>query len=108
GGLARLKDGRFQRFTAAQGLGAESIRVIYEDRGGTLWAGTSGGLYRLQGDRFLAYTLKHGLYDEVVSQVMEDGQGNLWIGSSRGIFRMSRADLDAVAQGQRPTMGVTI
>lgn len=43
GGLTRLHNGVFSRWTEAQGLPSNNVRSIMEDREGQLWVGTYDG-----------------------------------------------------------------
>jgi len=53
GGLLRYQNGLFRRYSAADGLSNDFVRVVYEDHQGVLWVGTNDGLFRLAGDRIL-------------------------------------------------------
>lgn len=77
------------------------------DETGSLWIGTSRGLVRRREQGALdLFTTKHGLPDEQISQVVSDGAGHFWFGSQRGFFAVPRADLDAVARGDRGRVSV--
>lgn len=108
-GLIYYRGGRFHSFTTAQGLANNLIRSIYQDADGVLWIGTEDqGLCRieLQGGtdihqaRITTYRRRDGLFDEVIHQILEDDFGRLWMSTNRGIFWVSRAELNAFAEGQ--------
>ena len=78
GGLARLVDGRFTSFTAADGLAGNRVRTIYEDADGTLWIGTyDDGLSRFRDGKFFNYRTEQGLYNNGVFHILEDRHGKL-------------------------------
>ena len=66
-GLARLRDGKFDMFTKADGVPAGTIRDLHLDQKGRLWiAGAEGGLGRideplLDHPKIFTYTTKEGL-----------------------------------------------
>ena len=102
GGLARLVDGRFTSFTAADGLAGNRVRTIYEDADGTLWIGTyDDGLSRFRDGKFFNYRTEQGLYNNGVFHILEDRHANFWISSNRGIYRVSRRELNDMAEGRR-------
>lgn len=76
---------------------AKNIRVLFEDRAGRIWAGTSDGLYRLEKKddqiEFHAITLGNSLTPDkqlFLNAITSDEKGNLWIGTRRsGLFRLS-------------------
>jgi ligand-binding sensor domain-containing protein len=63
------------------------VNVLYEDRGGVVWAGTDGGLFRLDetsGDpTFRRISLNLAELDSVVvvRALVEDLEGSLWVGT---------------------------
>jgi hypothetical protein len=77
------------------------VQSVFEDQDGTLWFGTYGnGLNRFRDGRFTGITTRDGLCDANVSQILDDGQGAFWMTSNRGIFRVTRAQLEAFADGR--------
>ena len=47
GGLMRVRDGQFARYTSADGLPDDVICQILDDNGGRLWIGTQRGIFRV-------------------------------------------------------------
>jgi ligand-binding sensor domain-containing protein/signal transduction histidine kinase len=89
GGLTLLKDGTARTFGVAEGLGADVVRSLFQDRKGRVWAGTNGGLSLLEGDRFRTWNASNGFTGNVVRAIREDAGGALWIGTNGdGLFRM--------------------
>ncbi len=105
GGLTRVHNGQFTRWSERDGLPSDNIRAIYEDRDGVLWIGTyDGGLGRFKDGKFTRYTERDGLFNNGVFQILEDERGNFWMSSNRGIYRVSKAELNAFADGKRATI----
>ncbi|HYO90021.1 MAG TPA: two-component regulator propeller domain-containing protein, partial [Pyrinomonadaceae bacterium] len=70
------------------------VNVVYEDRAGRIWAGTSGGLFRLEVDDPAGsfQRVELGLKarpDRVLEiySIIEDREGSLWIGTAMGLVR---------------------
>jgi ligand-binding sensor domain-containing protein/AraC-like DNA-binding protein len=100
--LSRTQDplsGGFIRFRNVPGntgsLSHNFVRVIYEDRSGTLWIGTNGGgLDKLiPGSStgsplaFRNYNKSSGLPNNVIVGILQDDNGHLWISTKKGISR---------------------
>jgi diguanylate cyclase (GGDEF)-like protein len=101
GGLTRYRNGAMTNFTTREGLGGNYVRSIYEDHEGTLWIGTyDEGLSRFKDGRFTNYKADDGLYNNGVFAMEEDARGHFWISSNRGLYRVTRADLEAFADGR--------
>jgi ligand-binding sensor domain-containing protein/two-component sensor histidine kinase len=89
-GLARLKEGKFTRFSEADGLLSNQIRCLLEGRDGALWIGSEAGVTRYRDGKFSNFTEKHGLASNIVRGLCEDHQGNLRIATARGLCRLDK------------------
>jgi diguanylate cyclase (GGDEF)-like protein len=103
GGLNRIAaDGTLTVFTRANGLSDDLVFSIHETDEGALWLGTyGGGLTRMKDGKFAAVKRQQGLHDDVIHRIIDDGKGRYWMSTNRGIFHVSRADIDAVADGKQ-------
>ena len=105
GGLTRLRDGQFTRWTEHDGLPSNSVRSIYEDSDGVVWIGTyDGGLGRFKDGKFTRYSVREGLFNNGVFQILEDAHGNFRMSCNRGIYRVSKRELNEFAAGARDTI----
>jgi diguanylate cyclase (GGDEF)-like protein len=102
GGLSRLANGNLRTFTTADGLSDDLVFALHEDEAGSIWIGTyGGGLNRFRNGQFTIINESSGLFDDVIHRIIDDGQGNFWMSSNRGIFSVTKAELNAVADGIR-------
>jgi ligand-binding sensor domain-containing protein/signal transduction histidine kinase len=81
-GVARVENGQTTSYGPAQGLDERAARVVYEDREGSVWAGTDRGLYLFAAGRFVAYP--GPLSSQRILALREDREGSLWIGTHDG------------------------
>jgi signal transduction histidine kinase/ligand-binding sensor domain-containing protein len=96
----RRADGRFERWTQADGLSSDLIYSVLPDAGGGLWIATAGGgLNHFKNGRFQSLTIKNGLPSNVIGRLIDDRLGYLWGSSSEGIFRVSFASLNDCVNG---------
>ena len=91
GGLARYRDGKFERFKAAERLDG-SVNSVAIDSKGRLWIATSLGLVRVEDPtqeriRFERFRTKDGLGSDDISAVTEDRWGRIYAATGRGIDR---------------------
>jgi ligand-binding sensor domain-containing protein/two-component sensor histidine kinase len=95
--LVRYREGRFERFTVADGIPAGWIAALYADRAGRLWVATSdGGLGRADEPagshpHFTTYTTGQGLSSISARRIGEDSAGRIYIGTARGLDRLDPA-----------------
>jgi ligand-binding sensor domain-containing protein len=98
---------------ATPGLPAASVRTLYSDREGRLWAGTYGsGLWIVSDSAAVVLTTSDGLPEAVVSWIGEDTEGNLFLSGNRGVHRVPRQALLGRLEGRVApiaflTIGVT-
>ena len=79
-----------QTFTAADGLGQNTVFSVFEAQDGTVWAGTlSAGLSRFKDGRWSTVTTADGLPSDAVSAITEDSGGDLWVGTPNGLASLS-------------------
>jgi ligand-binding sensor domain-containing protein/two-component sensor histidine kinase len=66
------------------GLSNDTVRTLFEDRNGDVWAGTTVGLHRFARRRVTPITDL-----DVVSAVEPDPQGGVWVGTAVGLVRLT-------------------
>ncbi|MCK5147933.1 PAS domain-containing protein [bacterium] len=89
-GLKRLGTNGIEEFSTTDGLSDNRVRTIFEDKDGSLWAGSyAGGLECFKNGNIKVLSVKEGLRDKEVWSVYEDLQGVLWAGTNNGyIYRI--------------------
>ncbi|HYG24663.1 MAG TPA: two-component regulator propeller domain-containing protein [Verrucomicrobiae bacterium] len=100
GGIGQLRHGEVRLYRRQHGLSSDSIQCLHLDSDSVLWIGTSGGgLNRLKDGKFTAVGRQHGLANSVICNVQDDGRGYFWLSSHGGIMRVSKAQVNACADG---------
>jgi len=101
-GVQRLDRGQFGPVLARPG-GRQTVLSMHADDAGRLWVLTMSGLNRIDGTHLTPFTQSQGMPETGLGWIVEDNAGYFWI-ASRGLLRVSRADLDAVAEGRKRTV----
>lgn len=83
---------RITNFGLNDGLPSLDVRVIFQDKSGTIWLGTIAGLARFDGTRFVKIeALGSEALREGIVAVFEDSKGTLWMGTAgKGLVRFSK------------------
>ena len=100
-GLNLLEGSRFKPvLEGAPDVPFNAVIALHADAAGDVWIGTmEQGLFRWRDGRFSRFHTGAGLYDDLILRILEDDSGHLWMCCNRGIFRVSKADLNAFADG---------
>ncbi|MEW6207281.1 MAG: two-component regulator propeller domain-containing protein [Acidobacteriota bacterium] len=97
GSLARYREGRFDLFSASDGVPLGLIRSLFVDREGRLWiAASRGGVSRIddvmaERPSFAHLTTADGLSSNDAWCITDDAQGRIYIGTTRGLDRIDQA-----------------
>jgi signal transduction histidine kinase/streptogramin lyase len=86
GGIAFLKEGRWQVFSVADGFPKGSPWKFAETPDGTLWVATTSDLARFDGTRFKAVGSQMGLPASSDPILFVDSQGTIWAGGENSLF----------------------
>jgi signal transduction histidine kinase/ligand-binding sensor domain-containing protein len=80
---------RFTHITTDQGLAANQVQPVLQDRSGFLWFGTYNGLTRYDGINTVVYRNNpddpNSLSGNLVYALLEDREGLLWVGTGDGL-----------------------
>ncbi len=98
GGLVRWDGTDWRLFTTRDGLSANVVRCMVEDRDGCLWVGTQGGgLNRIREGEFSTFGRTNGLPSDNVSALCIDEDGVIWAGTSSGLARVKSDSMTSLA-----------
>ena len=105
GTIYRCEPDKLTSFRPNDALADQPIYSMTTDGTGTIWAGTfRGGLLRFRNGNFSRITAKQGLTVDIISQIIDDGHGRLWLGTHKGIYCVTKAALNACADGRTNTL----
>jgi signal transduction histidine kinase/CheY-like chemotaxis protein/streptogramin lyase len=108
-GVARLREGRWTVYRFGQELGEARLLGLYKDSEGTIWARTDGGgLWRFKQGHWRGFSTRDGLVDDYITAIVDDGTKQLWLTGSRGAMRIALEDFDALAQGKKSSLNITM
>ena len=81
-GLFKFNDDRLSvHYTTKDGLSADDVPVIYEDRNRVLWLGGAGVLTRFAEGKFTPHAMPGGFAQNHIRSIYEDNEGTFWIGT---------------------------
>jgi len=71
-------------YAAKDGLPSDRVNLLFCDREGAVWIGTSSGIARLANGKIESFTPREGFSSNIVLSIAEDREGNVWLGTESG------------------------
>lgn len=87
-GIFRLSVNGLEQLDAKNGLPANRILSLLQDREKSIWVGTNAGLFRLREAPFSSWAKERGLAGDFIRTVLSHSDGSLFIGGSTGLDRL--------------------
>jgi len=99
-GVIRLREGRQERLTKADGLPANVIEEIIAGPGSLWFLSRESGAARLAGDSLQLYNRSAGLPSDAIYSLLEEEDGQIWFGTDRGLARFYKNQVNVFALSQ--------
>jgi signal transduction histidine kinase/ligand-binding sensor domain-containing protein/CheY-like chemotaxis protein/HPt (histidine-containing phosphotransfer) domain-containing protein len=93
---------RVRHFGTADGLPSDTVAAMHEDEEGKIWLGSAAG-FSLWRDGQIVPFAKYGALHESIFRILEDDSHRFWMTTDKGIVTVPRADLEAIARGEKLT-----
>jgi len=98
--------GNWQVYTKDDGLASGSVKELFEDSKGNIWALTTvWGVIKFDGTSWTNYTKSDGLVSKEISTIFEDSKGNIWLGgfsekrkSIHGVMRFNGDSFEIISK----------
>jgi ligand-binding sensor domain-containing protein/signal transduction histidine kinase len=104
-GLTRIRSAaqgeQIESFLPSDGLSADSVWCLLEDREQNIWVGTQNGLNRFRDEKVRTLTSREGLIGDDVDALAAGPDGSIWASTSIGIRRIDGEHRDQYLKGTR-------
>jgi signal transduction histidine kinase/ligand-binding sensor domain-containing protein len=98
-GVYEVTDKKVRQFTKRDGLSSDDATPLRIETNGAVWIGTPNALNRLMNGKVSTISSQKGLFENELYSLCADKRGFYWASGNRGVCRLSKAELDAVADG---------
>src|ERR1035438_614681 len=92
--------GRTDAFSHTDGLSADGVFHLFEDREGNVWVSTYGGLDRFRELPVVSLSAKQGLSGDSVSSVLAARDGSIWLSGRNGLDRWENGQVKTFRKAQ--------
>ena len=87
-GIYRLRGAVIDQFGASDGLSADFINDIREDREGNVWAVTTSGVDKFRATPVVTVSTRQGLSSDDARAVLASASGAIWVSNDRALDRI--------------------
>ncbi|HEY6806826.1 MAG TPA: two-component regulator propeller domain-containing protein [Pyrinomonadaceae bacterium] len=98
-GLTHIHQGRMDSYTVSNGLSAEGVYTLFEDREGDIWVATRSGLDRFRDYTAATFSMDQGLSNNIVHSVLAARDGSVWLATADGLNQWNNGQIRAIAAG---------
>jgi signal transduction histidine kinase/ligand-binding sensor domain-containing protein len=100
-GAAARGGEQVESFSSSDGLSADSVWCLLEDREQNIWVGTQNGLNRFRDEKVRTLTSREGLISNDVHALAAGPDGSVWASTSIGLHRIDGEHRDLYLKGVR-------
>jgi len=99
-GVYRIREGKAERFSSAEGLSGDSVTAFYEDREGNLWVATTEGIDSFRDVPVLTFSSREGLSSNLAYSVLAARDSTVWIGNHGSLDYFRGDKLNSIRLGK--------
>ena len=98
-GLYRIHGVAVDHYGRTDGLSSDSVNLLFEDREGILWAGTSNGIDSFRDPRVTTFSSSEGLAKDGAAGVLASRDGSIWVANDGSLDRIANAGISSIRTG---------
>ena len=98
-GVFRIHGTVVEHYGRTEGLSSDTVTVLFEDREGIVWVGTTNGLDNFRDARVVTFSALEGLGNDAVAGVLADRDGSIWIANSGSLDHLVNGKVSSIRSG---------
>ena len=98
-GLYRIHGDVVDHYGRTDGLSSDSVNLLFEDREGILWAGTSNGIDSFRDPSVTTYSSSEGLAKDGAAGVLASRDGSIWVANDGSLDRIANGSISSIRTG---------
>ena len=98
-GLFRIHGDVVEHYGRNEGMSSDTTTVLFEDREGIVWAGTTNGVDSFRDPRIVTISALEGLGKDAAAGVLADKDGSLWIANSGSLDHLINGSVSSIRSG---------
>ena len=98
-GLYRIHGDVADHYGRSDGLSSDAVNLLFEDREGILWAGTSNGIDSFRDPRVTTFSSSEGLGKDAAAGLLASRDGSIWIANDGSLDRIANGSISSIRTG---------
>ena len=98
-GLYRIRGDVVDHYGRTDGLSSDSVNLLFEDREGILWAGTSNGIDSFRDPSVTTFSSSEGLAKDGAAGVLASRDGSIWVANDGSLDRIANGSISSIRTG---------
>jgi signal transduction histidine kinase/ligand-binding sensor domain-containing protein len=98
-GLFRIHENAVEHYGRTDGLSGDSVWVLFEDREGIVWVGTTSGIDSFRDPRVTTYSAVEGLGKDLAAGILATRDGSIWVANNGSLDRIKDGNVSSIGQG---------
>src|SRR5271165_7042276 len=98
-GIFRIRGNTVEHYGRAEGLSADSVFDLFEDREGIVWATTTNGIDGFRDPRVTTFSAIEGLGKDGAVGVLASKDGTIWVANSESLDHIDHGAISSIRTG---------
>jgi signal transduction histidine kinase/ligand-binding sensor domain-containing protein len=98
-GVFRIRGTTVEHYGRTEGLSSDTVRTLFEDREGIVWAVTTNGIDSFRDPRVTTFSASEGLGKDAASGVLAARDGTLWVANAESLDHIVNGSVSSIRTG---------
>jgi len=95
-GLYRIRGDSVDHYGRTDGLSSDDVNLLFEDREGIVWAGTSNGMDSFRDARVTTFSASEGLGKDAAAGILASRDGSIWVANDGSLDRIANGRVSSI------------
>ena len=98
-GLFRIHGNVVDHYGRTDGLSSDSVRALFEDKEGIVWAATTNGIDSFRDSRVTTFSASEGLGKDAAAGVLASRDGTIWVANDGSLDHIAKGAVSSIRTG---------
>lgn len=98
-GLYRIRGDSVDHYGRTDGLSSDNVNLLFEDREGIVWAGTTNGMDSFRDARVTTFSASEGLSNDTAVGVLASRDDSIWVATDGSLDHIIKGHVSSIRAG---------